>query len=104
MGVGNSWLIEATQLRSSALNRGAGQSVYLALRGQYGHRIQTQESCSTVTLGRYHHQRSMKYGGTEDSLMVVACVDISLEHLLTHRPVVYRVMSERVMYYSYLCT
>ena len=32
---------EATQLRSSALNRGAGQSVYLALRGRYGHRIQT---------------------------------------------------------------
>lgn len=41
MGVGNSWLIEATQLRSSALNRGAGQMVYLVLRGQHGHRIQT---------------------------------------------------------------
>ena len=41
MGVDNSWLSEATQLRSSALNREAGQMVYLALRGQYGHRIQT---------------------------------------------------------------
>ena len=42
----------------------------------------------------------MQYGGTEDSLMVVVYVDICLEHLLTHRPVVSCVMSERVMYNS----
>ena len=55
-------------------------------------------------VGALSPSEEYEYGGTEGSLMVVACVDICLKHLLTNRPVVCRVMSERVMYNSYLCT